>query len=456
MSLYITPLAPRSELHWSKWAIVLLIATLVFIWPIPRTISLRDLLLVLLLCWGGYEAYRRRAAPLPWHALRVPLGFFLALTVWILVVALLVSTEPAWALGEIKGQWLKACIALAAGGLVGVTAFKDVTLCRLILMVVGAMLLLHILYVDYEAMRFILANLNVPRIMGLTEGSDKSNYLTNMLLYLLLAEALVRTIAHRRFLPFGNVPLALISAAVFFSVYVEGMRNGIIELVTVFGLGFLLVVLFTSRRRRAIMVGAMLLLVSVSLVLGYLNLRKDERWQSFLETVPIALDIENPAWINEGLPQPRLESGQKVDWSNYMRIARARAGIELVREYPFGVGFGRNAFGHAVEMKYGQRTSHSHSGLIDLAVGTGIPGTLLWLGFLGSLAALAWRSFRRTRDYCALALLLLVTGYGTRMVLDSIIRDHMLQMFLFLAAFLAVIAAGQLARQRALTAAPPG
>ena len=35
-----------------------------------------------------------------------------------------------------------------------------------------------------------------------------------------------------------------------------------------------------------------------------------------------------------------------------------------------------------------------------------------------------------------------VAGFGIRMVLDSIIRDHMLQMFLFLAAFLAVMAAG--------------
>ena len=81
---------------------------------------------------------------------------------------------------------------------------------------------------------------------------------------------------------------------------------------------------------------------------------------------------------------------------------------------------------------------------------------MLWLGFLGSLAVLGWRRFRQTHDYCALALLFLVTGYGVRMVLDSIVRDHMLQMFLFLAAFLAVIAAGQLARQRALAAAAPG
>lgn len=455
MDLRTTPLMSRSDLRWPQWTAVALIAVLVFIWPVPRTISLRDLLLLLLLCWGGYEVYRHRAQPLPWRALRMPLGFFLALTAWILVVALLLSTEPTWALGEIKGQWLKACIALVVGGLVGATTFNNDFMRRLILMVVGAMLLLHVLYVDYEGLRLILANLNMRRIAGLTEGSDKSNYLTNMLLCLLLAEALVRMITRCRFLPLSNSALAAMAVVAFFSVYVEGMRNGIVELVSVFGVGFLLVAMFTSRRRRAIMVSAMLVLVSVSLTLGYLSLRKDERWQSVLETVPIALDLENPAWINEGLPQPELESGQKVDWSNYMRIARMRAGVELVREYPLGVGFGRNAFGHAVEMKYGLRTSHSHSGLVDLAVGTGIPGTLLWLGFLGSLFVLGWRRFRQTHDYYALALLLLVTGYSVRMVLDSIIRDHMLQMFLFLAAFLAVIVAGQLRGGQRETPVPP-
>jgi hypothetical protein len=55
-----------------------------------------------------------------------------------------------------------------------------------------------------------------------------------------------------------------------------------------------------------------------------------------------------------------------------------------------------------------------------------------------------------------MTMLWVVAGFGIRMVLDSIIRDHMPQIFLFLAAFLAVITAGQLGRQRALMAAPPG
>ena len=53
-----------------------------------------------------------------------------------------------------------------------------------------------------------------------------------------------------------------------------------------------------------------------------------------------------------------------------------------------------------------------------------------------------------------LALLFLTAGYSFRMLVDSTIRDHMLQMFLFLAAFLAVIVAGQLHGQQRKTPAP--
>lgn len=458
MNLGTTPLASRTDPRWTRYAGVVLVAALVFVWPIPRTISLRDLLLLALLCWGGYEAYRHRAEPLPWRALRIPLGLFLGLTVWILIVALLVSTEPAWTLGEIKGQWLKACIALAAGGLVGIAIRNDDSALRLTLTIICVALFAHVFYVAYEALSvWSEPKITHARLVGrFSGGSDKRSYLTNMLLYFLMAEILIRSILKRRCLPVGNISLMVITMVALFAVYVIALRNGIVELVIVLTVAVILVMRKSDRMHRPIVVGITLALVIVALILGYLTVRKDERWQTFLETVPIALDIENKAWINHAFPQPKLANGQVVDWSNYSRVARIRAGLSLMAERPLGVGFGRNAFGHAVEQKYGLRTSHSHSGIIDLGVGTGVPGVVLWLAFLGALLRLGYRGVRESHGFPALVLLFLTTGYGFRMLVDSTIRDHMLQMFLFLAAFLAVVAAGRLTRQSGLTAAPPG
>jgi len=439
----------RTEISWSLFAGLTLVALLFFVWPIPRTISLRDMLLVTcvgLFAWLACRS-RDRHVSFPWRSLRVPFGFYLALSAWIVFVALVISDETVWALGEIKGQWLKATIALVAGGLFGVAILDDQRILRLGLAVIGVALLLHVLYVDYEALKPFWPDFDrlFIRVSGLTEGPDKSNYLTNILLCFLFAEFFIRSVFQQRLLPIGNILLGVTTVFTLFAVYAESVRNGVVELVVVLSLFVILAIRESGRARRRIIAISAVALVGVALFLGYLNARTDERWRTFVETVPIALDIENNiGWISEGMPQPRLADGRTVDWSNYSRIARIRAGLSLMWERPLGVGFGRNAFGHAVEKRHGMRTSHSHSGIVDLGVGTGIPGVVLWLAFLGALLRLGYRGLRESRDFPALALLFLTTGYGFRMLVDSTIRDHMLQMFLFLAAFLAVATADKL------------
>ena len=430
------------------------------VWPIQRTISLRDLLLVLSIGMFTYLAVRARPSRW-WFHIEWPVGLYLISDFMDDVVAVFISEETAWSLDEIQGQWLKGMLALLTGGLVAFAVRQNPTAQRTAVTIVLAVLLLHIVYVDYLGLKMLLETGQIIRgyASGLTQGTDASNYLSNMLLVLLLAETFIRFTYRQRYLPLPNAALFVVVLLTLFSVYAESVRNGIVEIVFML-LVFAMLFVLENRQRtgKTMIVFIVSLVLVVPGVLSYLSYKTDPRWATFFETVPLAFDTDaNRQWINlSRKDELKLSGDEPVDWSNYMRLARMKAGVDLTLENPWGVGFGRNAFGHAVMKKYGESSSHSHSGLIDLAVGTGIPGTLLWLGFLASLATLAWRSFRRTRDYGALALLLLVTGYSTRMVLDSIIRDHMLQMFLFLAAFLAVIAAGQLARQRALAAAPPG
>ncbi len=419
--------------------LVVLVSLLVFVWPIPNTISLRDLLLVVVLSLSGYLAYCCHVSREMWHTVRIPLGFYFVLSAWILIVALFVSSETAWSLAEIKGQWLKATVALVAGALTGGVALHNSRFHHLILFFAVFALLAHIFYIDAWSVIQFARDDRLPKyVVGLTEGSDKSSYLTNMLFCFLLAEAVIRISNHQRVLPVNHLTLGALIGVTLFSAHVEGMRNGVIEL------GFILFIAGTifmvNRHKRFSSASVMTVFVIMIVTLSFLNVRNDSRWQSFWETVPIALDTENLAWTNILLPQPRLSDGQTVDWSNYSRIARIKAGIEIVKDNPLGVGFGRNAFGHAVKAKYGLETSHSHSGFIDLAVGIGVPGAMLWVLFLGSLWLIGYRG-ASNNQFEGLVLLFLVSGFGLRMILDSTVRDHMLQMFLFLGAMLAVLVA---------------
>ena len=125
-------------------ACVVLTASLVFVWPVPHTVTLRDLLLLTLFIWSGYLAYSRRALQTAAMVVGIPLSFYLALSAWILIVALFVSSETGWALAEIKGQWLKAGVALISGTLLGAAAAHDARLSRLVLYAVVAALFVHV------------------------------------------------------------------------------------------------------------------------------------------------------------------------------------------------------------------------------------------------------------------------------------------------------------------------
>lgn len=421
------------------------LGALFFVWPIPGTIALRHLLMVISLALLAHAAYRHRADFVNPHTLRMPMIWLSALTIWIVADAVLISPEPSWSLKEIWGQWLMALVALLIGFLAASPWISrwGAPVSRVI-GVVFAGLLIHVLYVDYIGLAQLVTSGTLPsRVAGLTEGMDKSNYLTNMLMAFLLAEIFFRASFGKRTLPFGNALLAAIVAATLFSSYLEAVRNGMIGLI-IMSLSLTGLYWYENRGKHSFFrLGLTFFAIIVTAgIFSSFYAQSDPRWKSFIETVPIALDTEHhKAWLNRvQYPYPTLADGTMVNASNYERVAWIKEGLLLIADHPLGIGYGRNAFGHALHVKYGVAgVGHSHSGLIDLGVGTGIPGILLWLGFIGSLMSVAWKRYDGHKSYYALVLLFIVAGFFSRMLVDSISRDHMLQQFLFLVGLLALV-----------------
>jgi hypothetical protein len=429
-------------------AALILLGLLFFVWPMPRTISLRDLLLVLILLVSGYLVWRQGRSRGNLRALFTPAIMFATLTAWMYFVAFFISPESAWSIDELNSQWIRALVALVAGVGVAMAVGSDSDLKQKVLLVIFTALLLHVLTVDILAVKQwsqdLMEHREFDRISGLAGGPDKSNYLTNILLCFLLAESLYRLLSKKRALPFGNVLLGTATGIALFSMFAERMRNG----VAVFALmlviaGLLWLLAQKSRfRKTGLVAGAAALAV---ITLGGLGLavaiKGGSDLKKLIETAPVAWDTEHhQGWLDEkkyGLPA--LPSGETVDPSAYMRIAWLKQGLFIIGEHPLGIGFGRNAYGHGLKAKYGEGRGHSHSGLLDLAIGTGVPGTLLWLGFFVSLMRLAWKRSRATHSHAAILLMLLLLDFGARMFLDSVIRDHMLQQFMLLAGFASVI-----------------
>ncbi|HYA38392.1 MAG TPA: O-antigen ligase family protein [Candidatus Methylomirabilis sp.] len=414
-----------------------LLGILFFVWPVPHTVSVRDLLLVLNLALFGYLAWVRRGSGAGLRELSAPALVLAGLTAWMYAVVFFIFPENTWSLGEIQSQWWRALAALLIGAFAAISARDNRRLTVAALAVLVAALAVHVLYVDFQAMQGLLKPGQLERMAGLTEGPDKSNYLTNVLFGFLLAELFFRAVYGERVLPLSNTVFAAALALTSVSVFAERTRNGMITLV----LMLLLLGWFYLRARQARLNRLVLasgIVAMFAIVLGgaalVVSARQSSSLHELIDTIPIAWDTEHHREWQEDNPAswPKLPNGQTVDVSVYQRVAWFKEGLLLVRDHPLGIGFGRNAFGHGLEAKYGKGGGHSHSGLLDMAIGLGVPGALLWLGFFASLAVIAWRRCRAGANYAAILTLLVLTDYGARMLLDSVIRDHMLQQFMFL------------------------
>ncbi|HYM47154.1 MAG TPA: O-antigen ligase family protein, partial [Burkholderiaceae bacterium] len=383
--------------------IVLALASLLFaVWPVPHTTTLRELLLLIGVCAAGYFYWRNRAVVHGpwWRELRVPLALFAALSVWMLLVALFVSPEPLWSLNELRSQWLKATMALALGGLVAGVSGQTETERRRLIVILIAVLLFHMIAIDVEALTAFARKVAGHRAVGFTDGVDKANYLTNIALAILIAEALTRLLHGKRLLPVPGWAVCVAALVALYSLHAERIRNGVGAVVVMLLCAVLIYLAEMLRRRMALkrmtaVAVIAIVFAAVSMLVMAGSAKPGANWRQFIATVPVALDTQShKGWINEqkyGLPT--LPDGKTIDASAYVRIAWFKEGLVLAREHPLGVGFGRNAFGHAITAKYNEPKGHSHSSFIDLLVGIGIPGMLLWLGFLGSLLWLAQRNF---------------------------------------------------------------
>lgn len=429
----------------SRDALVLaLLSLLIFVLPIPGTIALR----YLLLC-GLLAALVLKLLRLPgigtsvWRAGQTPLVLLAVFSVWIVAQSVGVSEEPPWALSEIRGQWVPAMAALLAGLAVGAGFVAPRERMRLAVTVVVMALIAQTAF----SLAFVyLYSLKVGYVAGhktvLTAGKLEISYFNNLLLAFLAVEVISRWIYRQ---PLLRMPGWLVVGSIlmaFYSNLAFAARNGIVgSVLLVFSL--VLIVFIREFRRigavRAIAAGTAC--VALVAALASASYRQDVRWQGLIEKVGVAWDIDrHQAWRDtQRNPLPVTSDGTAIDESTYTRIAWIHAGLRLWAEYPLGVGYGRNAFGHALRKTGDSTVGHAHSGWIDLGVGTGIPGLLLWAALMLALIVVGLRRYFRSGDSLGLVLAFVAGGFSGRMVLDSINRDHMLMLFLLLVGLLLVL-----------------
>lgn len=421
-----------------------LVLGLLFTWSLPDVPALRYWLLFLSLL-GVAKLTSWQKLPLFWRANRWVLGLLAAFTLWLVWQALFISHETEWALTELSGQWLNALLALGLGILLACASREKTLLsgATITTALVGVWVVQAMIAVGQSVTHWWVHGELLRGLVPLTGGKLEMSFILNMLLAALTVDVLFRACHARRFL---QVKAAGIAFALFFalvSLYLAGARNGIIGLLFLsFSAGMLYSIhqMRVAHWRRGLASALLLLAVITGFAAG--GYHSDARWPAFFESARLGWAIdEHKAWQDiDHAPLPRMENGLPAEASAYTRVAFIHVGLRLIDEFPLGVGYGRNAFSHALrETGVDAHVGHAHSGWIDLGIGGGFPAVALFLVFLLSLMVTGGVRYFRDQDSHGLWLLFLATGFIGRMVIDSVNRDHMLQMFLFLAGYLLIM-----------------
>ena len=202
-------------------------------------------------------------------------------------------------------------------------------------------------------------------ISRLTGSKERISYVNNLFFSILAAEFVARVCFAKRFLPIAQKWLYAGAAIVYFNSWIIGARNGEIgALVLTFS-----VAVFVLYGRRVQIGGRNLFLGGIGvllfvLFLGYAGYRSDGRWGTLLEQASMGWQTDTYRyWINaKKYPIPVDKEGREVNQSNYLRIAWIKEGAKIVADTPWGVGYGRTAFGHDDE---GQGQGNAEGGVLD-------------------------------------------------------------------------------------------
>lgn len=418
--------------------LVMVAASLMFVWSMPNLTGLRNSLLAInfFIC-----------APLAWPILKksgwrqffpvLPLKIYFVLTLWIVMCALLFSDNRVVSFHEIWGQWIRSALAGAMGLMLASLSvgrrlrLSSASILTVLMMAVFSQVMLH----DVDMLWRLVKTGKFP--LGetkLLESKTVLSYVVNMVLAFSVAELMGRILFKRCYMPLPSVFFIFVGLFCIFASYTLQARNGMIGTLALLFSCSLLFWFVKRKTTNNLLIGSMALLVFSGIItLGWFAYKSDPRWRSLLETIPIAWDTQgHQEWIHR--QYPLLGNGTHADGSNYERIAWGKEALLQIAREPIGIGYNRNAFGIALRKLHPDlvETTHSHSGILDFTIANGIPGLIIFIALLWVCFQQGLLSFFKNHSPQGLLLAFIVTGFFGRSLVDSNIRDHMLEQFVFL------------------------
>jgi hypothetical protein len=357
--------------------------------------ALRHLLLVggLLFALGVLVAHREMLqAKRNWS-----LWLFFSFFFWLLFHLIVLPTNTAEQIYELRGDWVRAFVAsligLAAGLLLNKqrTIQSNAVLQALFISGLAGTVVIYVLRYTWEVVQ---TGQWVHKDFFMSPYLGKTPLVVFGSLLLCGIFAKLSTTMDNKEKIIWNIISVLAIFCVGLTYFFSNTKNGF--LVLIFAFAIYAWRLYRNRRRSRLSDKFIFLIAFFALV-GFLKVHIDSNpaWLNFYADVKAGNDIENNKnWKNaEIYPLPINDNGVVANSSTYERSAWATAGGLLVMENPLGYGLINHSFGALALEKWndfykpvGKYRHASHSGWLDFALGFGIPGLLMvlipmWVSF---------------------------------------------------------------------------
>ena len=383
--------------YWHKFLLANLtyIACIVlFIWAIPNTIALRNILLlagsiisVFIILFNHHLWVQSQKK---WY----PLLALLLLYLWALVHYEFFSLNPELEFSELKSIWIRAL----AGSLIALAlpiCFKEDRDLRgyFFLFLFSTPIINVVLYI-YACI--ISGDILTPQdyIVGFYFKKIETVFFGSLAGAVAAANLALIFSAHLQNLTSKiNLKIFFWVAGLFLcflSSVLSNTKNGIIILLfIVFLLGLYLLLRGIKKRsntKSSITLVIGLILFSIVALRTHTHFSTGG-WNNLIADMKIAVNIDDYLkWKVEqhDSPLPINEYGSVVSGSTYMRVAWAMVGIRLIESHPLGYGSINASYNGLLNLKGTDLGQHgqTHSGWVDFGLAYGVPGLTLLLAAL--------------------------------------------------------------------------
>lgn len=250
---------------------------------------------------------------------------------------------------------------------------------------------------------------------------------------------------------FASVIIAQSRAAAYFGLFLVGLSFLFYWLVmpaNKFGASIHTFCLDASKVKMA---AALASIGLISLLLFLKVISTNPVWYAMWDKISLGFQIDNPkVLLCEGFTPAtydfvrKTHEGEREDYVNSLidglngdgaRVMMARAGLDLVMQYPMGLNADRDAYQRRMEQSCGHvpvmNYAHAHNAWINLALGLGVVGLLIYLLVIIKFLVIGLQRFGEAYIPSSMGLFLLSIFWLIRGLFDAVYQEHYLQMQAF-------------------------